>query len=670
MSTSLSGSASDLAYLELISELLAPANLSSDQAAIDLDRLQLLFVQATSHSKNQLVSQVIRTLHNSPGIWSRVGVLSGNPLNQLGPPSLRSSKFFYITLSRSILFRSDVIKRNCGNGCRARYRLRLFVEALKDGLRDEDGSGGLTLRRLTILSALLSSIDVLKESHGPIILLGSSLSSRTQDEFLIALNKFFDPSHSPNSYVKSSQVHEDDDHTQALVWLVSQVIPSLDPSKLRDSTGGDHLIRLLSAHLNQIVFRKDLIGSLQTCLVLSQDSINLSNHTKASEALKLFINDPLLSVVRDISSSLSKIIENETRPVASLEALSSVFELTEEIRSKWEMVAEEAEWGQLPPLEAKPTESSGGANHRDELKMWLNCLFLSVVAITGGVANRIYLGSSSGSSPSKAHSLDFLRLALLALRSLHFVAIRFPPGSLPTHRNAFITLTGLLRRYETQLPQLIKQFHPPFIGEIDKNPVRRAGALYYFDVVEQLAPSLTNTYLRSYALPAIKPYLTHPLGGESAHAAVIGLLPQLDHESINEFGDLYFNLITSDSVKLYLNESQIRLAFQTLIKAANGVGNTSLSRWFSDLILSLNKLDVKSQHRIRTVEFLVDIIQIAEPAMIIDTKSEKLERVWGVLRSVEEVKIFFEGISEVEDRNGVVKWWLEKRKLSLSNSHL
>ncbi|KAI8449309.1 hypothetical protein BY996DRAFT_7495047 [Phakopsora pachyrhizi] len=586
MLKSVSGSKSDQkVHIQALGEFPQgnPANLSSDQAAIDLDRLQLLFVQATSHSKNQLVSQVIRTLHKLS--WDLV---KGWCIVRQSSQSTRTS--LPPIIKPFDLFRSDVIKRNCGNGCRARYRLRLFVEALKDGLRDEDGSGGLTLRRLTILSALLSSIDVLKESHGPIILLGSSLSSRTQDEFLIALNKFFDPSHSPNSYVKSSQVHEDDDHTQALVWLVSQ---------LRDSTGGDHLIRLLSAHLNQIVFRKDLIGSLQTCLVLSQDSINLSNHTKASEALKLFINDPLLSVVRDISSSLSKIIENETRPVASLEALSSVFELTEEIRSKWEMVAEEAEWGQLPPLEAKPTESS----------MWLNCLFLSVVAITGGVANRIYLD---------------LQLALLALRSLHFVAIRFPPGSLPTHRNAFITLTGLLRRYETQLPQLIKQFHPPFIGEIDKNPVRRAGALYYFDVVEQLAPT-------------IKPYLTHPLGGESAHAAVIGLLPQLDHESINEFGGL-------DSVKLYLNESQIRLAFQTLIKAANGVGNTSLSRWFSDLILHSTNL--------------------------ILLNFESLREIWGVLRSVEEVKIFFEGISEVEDRNGVVKWWLEKRKTVSLNSHL
>ncbi|POV97739.1 hypothetical protein PSTT_14881 [Puccinia striiformis] len=552
---------------------------------------------------------------------------------------------------------------------------------------------GFDLRRLCLMAALLASMKSFDLS---------STSSRLQSLIEQDCIRFIKQSiRQTQSISLSTPITFDQD--SVITWLAVQIIPSIHPINLGQSSTNiinDHLVKSLT----RVFENGHLFDNLSTSLVLAPHSLNIRPLSSTDKDLKRVSSDPLAQVVLSISLSISQLIENTTR-ITDLKSfstdLAALSQMTEKINNSWLMATHSYNQVNLPEFQENTGSISNlKKSEENEIDRWLRNGFFCCLLIIGGLVNKLAI--QGGLSHLMAESL--LPSAFQILCQIHFITLRFPSDKLSTFTAVFDALIALAKPHG-ELPSRILQQSQPSLIEYQniKDPVRISRVIYYFNLIESFTGSVVQQeYLDRTVVPLIWTFIDRVQVGFHAHLALSDVLEFCSKDTVLNLADKYFQILVDDislDQSSVLSFEQQKQAWKNLIKSVSKHSRSRTEEITSRLIESIKSIDIhvrmtdkiKSKeetighdHQIdkrkKLYKLLIGQIGELNYSETVEETSKFLDQCWDLIRVQDDLIELFEvglnqqsfkistSTSSSQISNFGVHWWLQKIKKLNSSS--
>lgn len=171
-------------YLSLLTDLLSPANTALPSTTPALITYSLATLQSPS------ITQLVETIATSPSLWGGRAVHSATGRARELP--YERAKEVYLAVLRGFTGRLSEIRKEYGEGWRARRQLSISLEAFWDGLAspvpsasDGDALVGSAFVRLVLNTGVLAALQDVKAGRDPIYVGGRQLLPRAEDHVLV-----------------------------------------------------------------------------------------------------------------------------------------------------------------------------------------------------------------------------------------------------------------------------------------------------------------------------------------------------------------------------------------------------------------------------------------------------------------------------------------------------
>ncbi|KAI9621115.1 hypothetical protein H4Q26_013313 [Puccinia striiformis f. sp. tritici PST-130] len=464
------------------------------------------------------------------------------------------------------------------------------------------------------------------------------------------------------------------DQDSVITWLAVQIIPSIHPINLGQSSTNiinDHLVKSLT----RVFENGHLFDNLSTSLVLAPHSLNIRPLSSTDKDLKRVSSDPLAQVVLSISLSISQLIENTTR-ITDLKSfstdLAALSQMTEKINNSWLMATHSYNQVNLPEFQENTGSISNlKKSEENEIDRWLRNGFFCCLLIIGGLVNKLAI--QGGLSHLMAESL--LPSAFQILCQIHFITLRFPSDKLSTFTAVFDALIALAKPHG-ELPSRILQQSQPSLIEYQniKDPVRISRVIYYFNLIESFTGSVVQQeYLDRTVVPLIWTFIDRVQVGFHAHLALSDVLEFCSKDTVLNLADKYFQILVDDislDQSSVLSFEQQKQAWKNLIKSVSKHSRSRTEEITSRLIESIKSIDIHVR--------MTDKIKSKEET--IEETSKFLDQCWDLIRVQDDLIELFEvglnqqsfkistSTSSSQISNFGVHWWLQKIKKLNSSS--
>ncbi|KAH9450272.1 hypothetical protein Pst134EA_026978 [Puccinia striiformis f. sp. tritici] len=549
-------------YIDVMSWLLSPSSQDGHEEDDQDERMLDNLCQLIVHLRLSLVDQLMMATIHSQKLWSistpRIANTDGLVGNREIPLKNKATEPFlsiFLKLKSACLDKfhrsssspHSTYPKNSDQNDVHQNRSKLNSSAIKfierwrsvavRATRENPGDApfaGFDLRRLCLMAALLASMKSFDLS---------STSSRLQSLIEQDCIRFIKQSiRQTQSISLSTPITFDQD--SVITWLAVQIIPSIHPINLGQSSTNiinDHLVKSLT----RVFENGHLFDNLSTSLVLAPHSLNIRPLSSTDKDLKRVSSDPLAQVVLSISLSISQLIENTTR-ITDLKSfstdLAALSQMTEKINNSWLMATHSYNQVNLPEFQENTGSISNlKKSEENEIDRWLRNGFFCCLLIIGGLVNKLAI--QGGLSHLMAESL--LPSAFQILCQIHFITLRFPSDKLSTFTAVFDALIALAKPHG-ELPSRILQQSQPSLIEYQniKDPVRISRVIYYFNLIESFTGSVVQQeYLDRTVVPLIWTFIDRVQVGFHAHLALSDVLEFCSKDTVLNLADKYFQIL-------------------------------------------------------------------------------------------------------------------------------
>ncbi|KAH9443176.1 hypothetical protein MJO28_014502 [Puccinia striiformis f. sp. tritici] len=708
-------------YIDVMSWLLSPSSQDGHQEDDQDERMLDNLCQLIVHLRLSLVDQLMMATIHSQKLWSistpRIANTDGLVGSREIPLKNKATEPFlsiFLKLKSACL---DKIHRSSSspnstysknsdqhdvhpNRSKLNSSAINFIERWRSvavrATRENPGDApfaSFDLRRLCLMAALLASMKSFDLS---------STSSRLQSLIEQDCIRFIKQSiRQTQSISLSTPITFDQD--SVITWLAVQIIPSIHPINLGQSSTNiinDHLVKSLT----RVFENGHLFDNLSTSLVLAPHSLNIRPLSSTDKDLKRVSSDPLAQVVLSISLSISQLIENTTR-ITDLKSfstdLAALSQMTEKINNSWLMATHSYNQVNLPEFQENTGSISNlKKSEENEIDRWLRNGFFCCLLIIGGLVNKLAI--QGGLSHLMAESL--LPSAFQILCQIHFITLRFPSDKLSTFTAVFDALIALAKPHG-ELPSRILQQSQPSLIEYQniKDPVRISRVIYYFNLIESFTGSVVQQeYLDRTVVPLIWTFIDRVQVGFHAHLALSDVLEFCSKDTVLNLADKYFQILVDDislDQSSVLSFEQQKQAWKNLIKSVSKHSRSRTEEITSRLIESIKSIDIhvrmtdkiKSKeetighdHQIdkrkKLYKLLIGQIGELNYSETVEETSKFLDQCWDLIRVQDDLIELFEvglnqqsfkistSTSSSQISNFGVHWWLQKIKKLNSSS--
>ncbi|KAI7933309.1 hypothetical protein MJO28_017721 [Puccinia striiformis f. sp. tritici] len=708
-------------YIDVMSWLLSPSSQDGHEEDDQDERMLDNLCQLIVHLRLSLVDQLMMATIHSQKLWSistpRIANTDGLVGNREIPLKNKATEPFlsiFLKLKSACLDKfhrsssspHSTYPKNSDQNDVHQNRSKLNSSAIKfierwrsvavRATRENPGDApfaGFDLRRLCLMAALLASMKSFDLS---------STSSRLQSLIEQDCIRFIKQSiRQTQSISLSTPITFDQD--SVITWLAVQIIPSIHPINLGQSSTNiinDHLVKSLT----RVFENGHLFDNLSTSLVLAPHSLNIRPLSSTDKDLKRVSSDPLAQVVLSISLSISQLIENTTR-ITDLKSfstdLAALSQMTEKINNSWLMATHSYNQVNLPEFQENTGSISNlKKSEENEIDRWLRNGFFCCLLIIGGLVNKLAI--QGGLSHLMAESL--LPSAFQILCQIHFITLRFPSDKLSTFTAVFDALIALAKPHG-ELPSRILQQSQPSLIEYQniKDPVRISRVIYYFNLIESFTGSVVQQeYLDRTVVPLIWTFIDRVQVGFHAHLALSDVLEFCSKDTVLNLADKYFQILVDDislDQSSVLSFEQQKQAWKNLIKSVSKHSRSRTEEITSRLIESIKSIDIhvrmtdkiKSKeetighdHQIdkrkKLYKLLIGQIGELNYSETVEETSKFLDQCWDLIRVQDDLIELFEvglnqqsfkistSTSSSQISNFGVHWWLQKIKKLNSSS--
>ncbi|KNF05750.1 hypothetical protein, variant [Puccinia striiformis f. sp. tritici PST-78] len=708
-------------YIDVMSWLLSPSSQDGHQEDDQDERMLDNLCQLIVHLRLSLVDQLMMATIHSQKLWSistpRIANTDGLVGSREIPLKNKATEPFlsiFLKLKSACLDKfhrsssspHSTYPKNSDQNDVHQNRSKLnssainFIERWRSvavrATRENPGDApfaSFDLRRLCLMAALLASMKSFDLS---------STSSRLQSLIEQDCIRFIKQSiRQTQSISLSTPITFDQD--SVITWLAVQIIPSIHPINLGQSSTNiinDHLVKSLT----RVFENGHLFDNLSTSLVLAPHSLNIRPLSSTDKDLKRVSSDPLAQVVLSISLSISQLIENTTR-ITDLKSfstdLAALSQMTEKINNSWLMATHSYNQVNLPEFQENTGSISNlKKSEENEIDRWLRNGFFCCLLIIGGLVNKLAI--QGGLSHLMAESL--LPSAFQILCQIHFITLRFPSDKLSTFTAVFDALIALAKPHG-ELPSRILQQSQPSLIEYQniKDPVRISRVIYYFNLIESFTGSVVQQeYLDRTVVPLIWTFIDRVQVGFHAHLALSDVLEFCSKDTVLNLADKYFQILVDDislDQSSVLSFEQQKQAWKNLIKSVSKHSRSRTEEITSRLIESIKSIDIhvrmtdkiKSKeetighdHQIdkrkKLYKLLIGQIGELNYSETVEETSKFLDQCWDLIRVQDDLIELFEvglnqqsfkistSTSSSQISNFGVHWWLQKIKKLNSSS--